>query len=130
MIEQLLYIGCGIISIGVLYYTDVFKIAKEVIVPRYNRWKKLNRLVSTTEKNSWFIILISLKLILYSLYISFIQKINNNVRKIDRKTYEISYVINGKLYKMISHVQFGPSPISIAAPFFFSSPRVNPQKAS
>ena len=109
MFEQLLYILPPIL--GLFYYLGGVNIAKEVIAPIYKRWKNLNRLVSTTESSTWFIILISLKLVIYSLYISFLQNINKTVRKIDKKTYEISYVINGKLYKMISHVQFGPSPI-------------------
>ena len=111
MIEQLIYIGCGIISLSFVYYIDGISIAKEVIAPKYKRWCNLNKLVSSTESSAWRIIWISMKLIIFSLYISFLQKINKTVKQIDRKTYEISYVINGTLYKLISQVRFGPIPI-------------------
>lgn len=74
MIEQLIYIGCGIISLSFVYYIDGISIAKEVIVPKYKRWRNLNKLVSNTESSAWRIIWISLKLIIFSLYISFLQK--------------------------------------------------------
>ena len=36
---------------------------------------------------------------------------NTSVRKLDKKTYEISYVIDRKLYKMIVTPKRGPAPI-------------------
>ena len=44
-------------------------------------------------------------------YISFIQKITKNIQKIDKNSYELSYIINNKLYKLKLKIQKGPSPI-------------------
>jgi hypothetical protein len=46
-----------------------------------------------------------------TLYISYLQYINNTVRKLDHKTYEITYVIDGKIYKMLTVPKRGPAPI-------------------
>lgn len=58
-------------------------------------------------KKIWFII----KIFFQTFYTIIYQRINNNVKKIDTKTYEISYVINNKLYKMIVVPKRGPAPI-------------------
>jgi len=76
-----------------------------------NNWKNLNNLVSSRYSNKIMICLISLKMICIILYMAFLQLINKSVRKIDNKTYEVSYVIEGRLYKMIVSPKRGPPPI-------------------
>lgn len=44
-------------------------------------------------------------------YILLLQYMNNTVKKIDKNTYEITYIINGNTYKMIVVPKKGPSPI-------------------
>jgi hypothetical protein len=44
-------------------------------------------------------------------YISFLQYMNSSIKKIGKNTYEITYIINGNLYKMIIVPKRGPSPI-------------------
>lgn len=46
-----------------------------------------------------------------ALYISFIQYLNNSVKKLDKNIYEVTYVINGRLYKLIIIPTRGPAPI-------------------
>jgi len=106
------YIFClfGITAIY-LYRTDYHLVIKNITVQKYRRWKKLTNLVATTEKNSICVFFVSSKIIFYALYIAFLQYMNSTVRRIDRKTYEVTYVINGKIYKMNVKPKAGPSPI-------------------
>jgi hypothetical protein len=92
-------------------YLDGLIITKNVVKTHYKKWKGLNELVSTRHKTTILIFWFSLKIICHSLYLSFLQYMNNSVKKIDRKTYEISYIINGKIYKMIVIPDRGPCPV-------------------
>ena len=97
--------------LNVLYRSQAHLIIKNVAVIKYNKWKRLNTLVSSTENNNIRIAFISFKMVLRAFYIGFIQYMNNSVRQIDNKTYELTYVINGKIYKMIVTPKKGPAPI-------------------
>lgn len=92
-------------------YMDGYAITKDIVLSRYNRWKSLNQLVSTQHKTYIMIFLFSLKLLCQALYLSFVQYMNNSVKKIDKKTFEISYIINGKIYKMVVSPYRGPCPV-------------------
>lgn len=81
------------------------------ILINYEKWKKLNKLVSTKYDSTLMCKLVSVSMIFKSYYLSFIQYINNSVVKIDKNTYEVSYIINDKLYKMIIKPKRGPIPI-------------------
>ena len=78
---------------------------------KYEKWKSLKNLVSTQHKSNIVINLVSMHMVLKSLYLSFIQYMNNSVIKIDKNRYEVSYIINGKLYKMVVSPSRGPIPI-------------------
>lgn len=43
------------------------------------------------------------------LYVTILQKLNKSIVKIDKNKYEITYVINGKLYKMLVSPTRGPA---------------------
>lgn len=96
---------------GYLFSLDTHLIIKNEIVSKYNRWKRLNSLVSTSQKNKFTIIIVSLKLIFQAIWLSFLQSINKTVKKINKNKYELSYIIEGKLYKLIVNVKRGPSPV-------------------
>lgn len=103
---------CGIFcSSFLLYRLDTHLAIKDLVNARYKRWESLNQLVSTTQQNKLLIALISLRLIFQSMYIALLQYMNTTIRKLDNKTYEITYVINGKMYKMITIPKRGPSPV-------------------
>lgn len=93
------------------YRFEGYLVLKNIIVSKYSRWKRLNQLVSKTEHNNVQIMWVSFKMVVYIMYISFLQYINSSVRKIDHKTYEVTYIINGRLYKMIVVPKRGPSPV-------------------
>lgn len=60
---------------------------------------KLNNIYSTAS------------IIFQASYITLIQKFRKNVRKLDQNKYEISYVIAGRLYKLIVCPKRGPLPM-------------------
>lgn len=93
------------------YYIETHLILSEAIRYRYVRWRKLNSLVSSTETKKYRVVWISIKMILQSMYISLLQYMNTSVRALDRKTYVVSYVIKGRMYKMIVTTRTGPAPI-------------------
>lgn len=96
---------------SVLYKINTHLILKEYMYIKYNKWKKLKSLISTTESNKYKIIIASMNIVMKTLYISFIQYMNNSVHNLDRKTFELKYVIEGKLYKMLIVPTRGPAPV-------------------
>jgi hypothetical protein len=104
-------LSAGILFMTLLCRMDAHLVLKNVVVTKYKRWRKLNELVSTTERNNIRIAWISLKMVLHTLYIAFLQYMNNSTVKLDRKTYQVSYVINGKLYVMVVVPKRGPTPV-------------------
>ena len=114
----MIYIDGSLISyffclfvICVVYVLDIHTIVKNELVVKYNKWIRLNSLVSTNQKTKIAIILISLKLIFQAIWISFLQYMNKTVRNIGKNKYEITYVVEGKLYKLVVNVTRGPSPV-------------------
>lgn len=87
------------------------RIMYDSVTRHYDDWKRLNTLVATQETNSVAVTFISLHMILSTLYISLIQYLNNSVRKIGKNVYEVSYVINGKIYKMLVTPVRGRPPV-------------------
>jgi hypothetical protein len=107
MIELL---NCIIIStFGTIYFYK--NQISEFVIIKYNKWLSLNNLVSSQYNSSIMIKIISLQMIFKSLYLSFIQYMNNSLIKIDKNSYELSYIVHGKLYKMIIKPIRGPVPI-------------------
>jgi hypothetical protein len=79
---------------------------------KYNKWKQLNEMVSLTYKSRIMITFVSLYMICQYQYESLLHLLNNNVKKIDKHRYEITYIINNKTYKTIVKVPKGPSYIT------------------
>jgi hypothetical protein len=103
------------IAVGAFLFwrTESYLVIKNVIATNFNNFKDVKSLVSTSnnKKKKYTILWISLKLIFQAIYISFIQYMNTSVRHIDNKKSELTYVINGRIYKMIITHKRGPSPI-------------------
>ena len=105
-----LYIFC-LFVMWVFYTLDIPLIVKNELTIKYNKWVRLNSLVSTNQKTKLAIILVSLKLISQAIWINFLQYINKTVKKLAKNKYEITYVVEGKLYKLVVNVTRGPSPV-------------------
>lgn len=90
---------------------DGYLIASNTISKYYRRIKFLNSVIPMNYSDfcyfCWYAVVMFFKV----MYVNFIQYMNNSVRIVGKNTYEISYIINGKLYKMIVNVQRGPSPV-------------------
>ena len=91
-----------------LYKMDIHNKVYNTCDRKYKKWKKITSLVSTTQQSKLSIYSVSIQMILKALYLSFIQYLNNSVKRIDKNTYEVEYVINGKIYKMIVIPKKGP----------------------
>ncbi len=98
---------CGII-IGYFFTNNIYEFIKQ----KHHKWKRLNNLVSSKHKNIIMINWISLCMLIESKYIDFLQYINKTFKKLDKNTYEITYSVNGKIYKMIVKPSRGPNIIS------------------
>jgi hypothetical protein len=83
-----------------------------IMKEKYDKFRQLNSLVSTRYKNIAKIIWISLCMIAQMYWIRFLQWANSNIEHIDKKTAIISYVLNGKLYKIIVHQKRGPGSVA------------------
>ena len=81
------------------------------VTTSFRKFQRLNSLVATQHTGLLTITWFSFMLICKALYISFLQYMNNSVKKINSKTYEITYVVNGRLHKMLVTPAFGPDPI-------------------
>jgi hypothetical protein len=99
-------------TVSYLFYKiDAHNIIYNSIDRKYRKWKKLNRLISSQHKTTFSVYSVSLEMVLKTLYISFLQYMNTSVTKLDKNTYEIDYVVGGKLYRMIAIPKKGPCPI-------------------
>ena len=106
---MLIYLLLPLIA-GISYLGGPIIVYNQITI-KYRRFKLLNKLVASHHTSIPKILWISIVIICKSLYISFIQYMNNSVKKLDRKTYELTYVINGIMYKSIVVPWKGPSPI-------------------
>ena len=78
------------------------------IKSKYSRFRDLNGLVATRYKNACKIIWISLVMVAKMYWIQFLHWANSSVEHLDKKTAIISYVLNGKLYRIVVHQRRGP----------------------
>lgn len=112
MINYFLY-GTTVLFCVFMYKIEAFHISGIAIKKGYAKWRSLNKVTAQTNKNKnkLSVQLISAKMVLSAIYISMLQYMNASVRKYDRKVYEISYTLNGRLYKMLVKPKRGPIPI-------------------
>ena len=67
--------------------------------------------VYTKYKIKFKLMYLSIHVMLEILYISLTQKLNKSIKKINKNQYEITYCIRGRIYKIRSNIQRGPSQI-------------------
>jgi len=78
---------------------------------RWTKWRRLNNMVSSQHSTALTIAYHSFKIVCRLFYLSFIQYMNSSMIKLGRNKYLITYVINGKMYKMIVIPRRGPAPV-------------------
>lgn len=105
------YIGIGII-IGLFISSDIFDNSKQIIKNSYSKCLKLKNIKSQFNISiSLNLIKITISLLLQALWYYILQKINNNVVKITKNHYQVTFAIGGKVYKAI--VEHNSSPSSV-----------------
>jgi len=97
---------------GVLIYSfDGHNIIKEGVITRYRKFRSLNNLVSTRYKTIGMILWVSCCMVAKMYWMNFLHWANNSIEYIDNRTAIISYVLNGKLYRMVVKAKKGPTNI-------------------
>lgn len=99
-------------SIELFIKYDYPKTCYDIYLKKYNKWNRLNKLVSTKYKSPLMIKWVSILMISESLYSKLLQYLNNSVKKMDKNKYEVYYIINGKNYKMVVSPSRGPIQIA------------------
>lgn len=88
---------------------------RKEIKENYEDYQRLRETVISLETdptpNKCMIECKSIKLVMKNLLFRLNQYMNGNVKFISRNKIEITYVVNGKTYKLIQTVQRGPNPI-------------------
>jgi hypothetical protein len=105
-----LYSVCSIL-IGVFFITCNYKKIKRKVTHQHSRFKRLNSLVATKHKTQVMIILVSIYMLFESYYINLLQSLNKSFIKIDKNTFEITYILHGKIYKILVQNPRGPCKI-------------------
>ena len=84
------------------------KLFPEYIEIKYQKWVSLNSMMASKYKSPTMVKIMSLYMICKFCYLQTLQYLTNTVVKIDKNSYEISYIINGKIYKMVVKPERGP----------------------
>lgn len=106
------YYVCFFVATASFVFLEGHLFIKKAVTSKYRKWRELNSLVSTTHQNKHLVVWVSIKILCKMMYINFIQyAISKSIRKLSKNKYELSYVIRGRLYKMIITQYRGPSPV-------------------
>jgi len=103
-----------ILTAVVFFKCDGPSICNHYFGSTWKKWKRLNKLVSSRQKNKLKIIYVSLKLIIMALHIKLLQLINNSLKQIDKNNYELTYEVEGRTYIHKFKIKRGPKPIILA----------------
>ena len=80
----------------------------EYIQIKYQKWNNLNLMMGTKYKSPIIVKIMSVYMIFKFFYLQTLQYLTNTVIKLDKNKYEITYLINGKIYKMVVKTERGP----------------------
>lgn len=106
-------IGIAVTIIGVAYLTNGTQILYKQIKEKYLRAKRLHNIVKNCDsKQTWLMSITETARIIGRIWwIEFSQNLDQALRKYGRNNYELSYVINDNLYKIIIRSRRGPPKI-------------------
>jgi hypothetical protein len=110
----MLYLVCiGILTsmLAGLYHVEGHLVVYESFERTHVRFMILISALYSKYTSLGRLTMLALMVFSEAIYITLVQKLNKSVKKIDRHTFEITYVINGKLYKMRVKPKRGPSPV-------------------
>jgi hypothetical protein len=104
---MLLYIAL-LFLVGIVYKFHVVETVANTVTIKRRKLVALSNLVRTQYNNIFSIFWVCACIIVKNFYLSFLQTVNNNVRFVDKNTYDISYVINGVRYTLRVKCKKGP----------------------
>jgi hypothetical protein len=88
-------------SVASFYFHDAIK-------DKCKKIKSFYDLVSMHHSKIGTILYVMICVLVKSLYLSFIQKINKTMKQIDKNTFELTYTVNHQNYKMLIKMKRGP----------------------
>lgn len=91
-----------------LHFINVFEGTWNIVCLKARKLKSLATLVRTQYKNIFMVIWVCTCIIAKNAYLTIAQKLNKSLVKIDKTTYELTYVINGIQYVLHIKVKKGP----------------------
>ena len=91
-----------------IYFFDVFHSTMNIVSVKTRKLQSLAQLVRTQYKNIFMVIWVCMSIIVKNTYITLAQKLNKTLVRIDKNTYEVTYVINGIQYVMHIKTKKGP----------------------
>lgn len=107
----LYYLNWGAVIYGA-YKTGLHVVVMDKVTQKYQEWRTLNKTLDEMQVNKTKLYLKMFNLMTVYVITSLKQKYNTSVKRIDNtKLYELTYVINNKLYKQVINPQRGPNPI-------------------
>lgn len=95
------WIGTTIVCACIFYGLDG--------MTKYRKFRELNKLVASKYKTISMILWVSLCMVAKMYWIKFLQWSNNSIQYIDNKTVIVSYVLQGKMYKLVLKPRKGPN---------------------
>lgn len=90
------------------YHLNYHVVVKDNAIEKYKKFRELNKLVSTQYKTVAMILYVSLSMILKMYWINFLQWTNNSIEFLNKKDISVSYILHGKLYKVLLKYKKGP----------------------
>lgn len=96
---------------GVYYITISDTKAGKYYRKKRRKWKELKKMVSSQYDSTFDIYRVSYKMLLQALYADILKLFDNRVEKKSNKMYELTYYIEGQMFKMPIKVKRGPSAI-------------------
>jgi len=99
----------GLAACYLFYKVNGYTVVKDKVVEKYKKFRELNKLVSKQYKTVGMILYVSICMVLKMYWMNFLQWSNNSIEVLNKKNISISYVLNGKLYKLLVKAKKGPN---------------------
>lgn len=105
-------LGLFLLCAGLVSYRfEMHTTVANVVISKYKRLQALKQLVSTRYRTNFMILWVCFSMIAKMFWLQFLQWSNTTVQHLDKKTVIVSYVLNGKLYKLAISPHKGPPDI-------------------
>jgi len=107
----LYYINVGFIVYGMIK-TNTHIVIMDTITQKYKEWRMVNKTLDEMKVNKTKLVMKSIQLMIAYIFTTMKQKYTGSVKRIENtKMYELTYIINNKMYKQVINPQRGPKPI-------------------